>query len=129
MRAVRERLAWRGTLRGVKASVHRGGLWAIALAFPLAAICALLYRFPQPMAGYSRGLSEMPLTIFAVIFYGLLGGFVVLYVVGGLGGAAAHAIGRPDERLVHRLALAFGGLTALISVVFMAELDKIIGPY
>lgn len=113
----------------MRASVRRGGLWAIALAFPLAAICALLYRFPQPMAGYSRGLSAMPPTIFAVIFYGLFGGFVVLYVVGGLGGAAAHANGRPDERLVRRLALAFGGLTALISVVFIAELDTIIGPY
>ncbi len=108
---------------------RRGGLRAILLAFPLAAICALLYRFPQPMAGYEGGLSAIVPSIFAVIFYGLFGGFPALYVLGGLGGVAAHLVGRPDERRVRRMTLACAGLAALIAVLFMAELDKIIGPY
>lgn len=111
------------------ACVRRGGLWAIGLAFPFAAICALLYRFPQPMAGYDSGLASMPLTIVGVVFYGLFGGFATLYVVGGLGGAAAHAIGGSDQHRVRRLTLAFAATAALLGVVFLAELDKLVGPW
>jgi hypothetical protein len=99
------------------------------LAFPVAALCALVYRFPQPLAGYGSGLTAIVPTLFAVVFYGLFGGFPALFVVGGLGGVAAHAIGGDDVRRTRRLTLAFAGLTALLGVVFLAELDKLVGPW
>src|ERR671917_9888 len=113
----------------VRSAVLRGALWAVALAFPLAAICALLYRFPVPFAGYLSGPEAVPLALAAVVFYGLLGGFLTLLTAGALGGAAAYAIGRTDARRVRRLTLAFAGLIALLGVGLLAALDKLIGPW
>jgi len=113
----------------MRSCAFRGGAWAIGLAFPFAAVCALLYRFPVPFAGYESGLAAMPRASLAVVFYGLLGGFPVLLVVGALGGVAGHVIGGTDVRRVLRLTLAFSAMTALLGVVFMAVLDKLIGPY
>ncbi len=114
---------------GVIKCAFRGGAWAIGLAFPFAAVCALLYRFPVPFAGYESGLAAMPRASLAVVFYGLLGGFPALFVVGGLGGVAAHAIGNPGMPRIRRLTLACSAMTALLGVIFMAVLDKLIGPY
>ena len=107
----------------------RGALWAVALAFPLAAICALLYRFPVPFAGYLTGPVAVPLSLVAVVFYGMLGGFPALLTAGALGGAAAYAIGRIDVRRVRRLTLAFSALIALLGVGLLAVLDRLIGPW
>lgn len=113
----------------MRSAVLRGALWAVVLAFPLAAICALLYRFPVPFAGYLTGLTAMPLALMAVLFYGVLGGFPALLAGGALGGAAAYALGRPDAQRVRRLTLAFAGLIALLGVGLLAVLDKLIGPW
>jgi len=113
----------------VRSAVLPGALWAVALAFPFAAICALVYRFPVPFGGYAIGPTAMPRALVAVVFYGVLGGFPVLLVVGALGGAAAYALGRPDVGRIRRLTLAFSGLIALLGVGFLAILDKLIGPW
>ena len=107
----------------------RGAFWAVALAFPLAATCALLYRFPVPFAGYETGLTAVPGAILAVVFYGVLGGFAALLAAGALGGAAAYALGRSDVQRVRWLTLAFAGLMALLGVGLLAVLDKFIGPW
>lgn len=107
----------------------RGALWAVTLAFPLAAACALLFRFPVPFAGYQTGLTAMPSALVAVVFYGVLGGFPVLIAAGALGGLAAYALGQPDGRRVRRLALAFAGLSALLGVGLLAVLDKATSPW
>ena len=75
------------------------------------------------------GLAAVPRASLAVVFYGLLGGFPALFVVGGLGGVAAHAIGNPGMPRIRRLTLACSAMTALLGVIFMAVLDKLIGPY
>lgn len=113
----------------MRSAVLRGALWAVALAFPLAAICALFYRFPVPFAGYETGLTAVPGALLAVVFYGVLGGFVVLLAAGTLGGAAAYTLGRPDVPRVRRLTLAFAALVALLAVGLLAVLDKLIGPW
>ena len=113
----------------VRSAVFRGALWAVTLAFPLAAICGLLYRFPVPFAGYLSGPEAVPLALMAVVFYGILGGFPALLTAGAIGGAAAYAIGRTDVRRVRRLTLAFAGLIALLGVGLLAVLDKVIGPW
>lgn len=113
----------------MRAVMLRGAFWAAALAFPLAALCALLYRFPIPFSGYETGPAAMLAALVAVVFYGVLGGFPALLATGALGGAAAYTLGRPDMRRVRRLTLAFAGLIALLGVGLMAVLDKLIGPW
>lgn len=113
----------------MRTAAIRGGLWAIAMAFPLAAGCALLYRFPVPFAGYLTGPSAMPGALAAVLFYGVLGGFVALFAGGAAGGVLAHAIGRPSGQRVHWLTIGFALVSALLGVVLLATLDKFIGPW
>ena len=118
-----------GWVPKVRSAVLRGAFWAVALAFPLAAICALLDRFPVPFGGYETGLRAVPGALVAVVFYGVLGGFAALLAAGALGGAAAYALGRPDAQRVRWLTLAFAGLMALLGVGLVAVLDKLIGPW
>ncbi len=113
----------------VLSAVLRGALWATALAFPLAGICALLYRFPVPFAGYETGPAAVPAALLAVLFYGLLGGFPALLAAGALGGATAYSLGRPDAQRVRRLTLTLAGLVATLGVGLLAILDKLIGPW
>ncbi len=112
-----------------RSAVVRGALLTVALAFPFAAICALVYRFPVPFGGYVTGPAGMPRTLIAVVFYGILGGFPALLVLGALGGAAAYALGRPEVGRIRRLTLAFAGLIALLAVALLAILDKLISPW
>jgi hypothetical protein len=99
------------------------------LAFPFAALCALVFRFPIPFGGYERGPGAMPHALLAVVFYGALGGFPALLALGALAGWAAHRLGRPDPARVRRLGLAFSALAALGPVLLLAVLDKVIGPW
>jgi hypothetical protein len=105
-----------------------GAAWAVGAAFPLAAITALVYRFPIPFADYASGPSAIPGALIATVFYGLLGGFVVLAVLGGLGGTALHHVMRTSAK---RLMLIRGWsiIVAATSVVLLSVLDKIIGPW
>src|SRR3712207_6106228 len=106
-----------------------GALSAVALAFPFAAVCALVYRFPIPFGGYERGAHAVPLTVVAVAFYGALGGFPLLLATGALGGWAAHALAAPDLRRVRLLAVGFGAALAAVGVLLLAVLDKLIGSW
>lgn len=99
------------------------------LAFPFAALCALVYRFPIPLGGYEGGPDAAPIALMAVIFYGLLGGFPALFVSGALGGALAYRVGRPDPTRIRWFTIVLAAMVALASVVTLAVLDKIIGPW
>ena len=110
-------------------AVVRGALLAVVLAFPLAAICALVYRFPVPFAGYAAGPGEVLSALFAVVFYGLVGGFPALAAAGAVGGAMAYGLGKPDIQRVRRLALAFSAVLAALAVGTLAILEKLIGPW
>jgi hypothetical protein len=111
------------------AAVVRGAVWAVVLAFPLATICALLYRFPVPFAGYATGPEEMLEALVAAVFYGILGGFPALAVAGALSGATAYYIGEPDAKRVRRLAFFFATMVAALGVGGLAILEEIIGPW
>jgi hypothetical protein len=99
------------------------------LAFPLAALCALVYRFPIPFSEYESGLAAMPRALLAVLFYGVLGGIPLLLALGAAGGAIAHRVAGPEPRAVRNLTLAIAGVIALAAVILMAVLDKIIGSW
>jgi len=111
------------------ATVLRGGVSAVLMLFPLAGLCALVYRFPVPFAGYERGLAGVPSAVLAIVFYGLLGAFPVAFGLGAAGGVAAHRLGRSDPRRIRTLTLWLAGLVACAIVVFLAILDKLIGPW
>lgn len=84
-------VAWgrRGSTEGgarMARAMVTGAFWAVGLAFPLAAACALVYRFPVPMAGYANGPTSVPRVLLSVVFYGLLGGFPALLAAGAAAG-------------------------------------------
>jgi hypothetical protein len=106
-----------------------GALFAILLAFPLAAFAALVYRFPIPFGGYESGPSALPLVVMAVILYGKLGGFTVLGVLGAIAGVVANRRAPANARRTLWLTLQFSFIVSLAGVMTLAVLDKIIGPW
>jgi hypothetical protein len=113
----------------VRIGVVWGALSAVMLVVPFAALCAVVYQFPVPFGGYVSGLRQVPLVLMAVAFYGAIGGFPILLVLGALAGWAAHALAAPDMRRVRRVAVAFGTIASAMSVLLLAVLDKVIGAW
>lgn len=110
-------------------NVGRGIVWSLVLAFPLAALCALIFRFPVPFAGYESGLSAVPRALFAVVFYGVIGGFAVLAGIGAISAVLANKfrVSQPDA--ARRLTFMFAASGTALAVMALAVLDKIIGPW
>jgi hypothetical protein len=64
--------------------------------------------------------------LFGAAFYGVLGGFVVQALLGGIAGVMASRSGAPDRR---RAVLTYSVLAALPGVLVLSVLDWIIGPW
>jgi hypothetical protein len=118
-----------GRMSQLHLSVLGGALWTILLVFPFAGLCALILRFPVPFAAYESGWSAIPHALAAVRFYGALGGFTLLALLGALGGVVAHRVGRPDTRRVWQWTISFAAAVAFCAVMLLATLDYIIGPW
>jgi hypothetical protein len=114
---------------GMRPAILWGALSAMLLTFPLAAVCAIVYRFPVPFGGYVSGIAPLPYVLMGVFFYGILGGFPLLAVSGALAGWVAHQAAQPNSLAARRLAAVFGALVAVLGVVLLAVLDKLIGPW
>lgn len=110
-------------------SIATGIAWAVLGAFPVAALVALCYRFPIPFSGYESGPMAVPRSLFAVVFYGLIGGFVVLVALGAAAGTAAHLLAGPDARRERQLTLTLALAGDFVAMMTLAVLDKIIGPW
>jgi hypothetical protein len=106
-----------------------GALTAIVMAFPVAGVLALVYRFPVPFAGYISGVSAMGYAMVGVVFYGLLGGFPLLAVLGGLTGAIMSRTGTDKDKLPVKLIVLVCFFIDLAMLFVLAILDKIIGPW
>ena len=103
---------------------------AVLGAFPVAALVALVFRFPIPFSGYGSGPEAVLPSLVAVLFYGaLFGGFLLLAVLGAVGGLIACFIGKHDGKRTFRLTWAFALLVDLLAMLTLAVLDKIIGPW
>src|SRR5688572_23665409 len=106
-----------------------GIAWALVGVFPIAALVALIFRFPIPFGAYESGLTGMLRSPIAVLFYGMLGGFPLLTVLGGLAGIAAYRTSGDDawKRRWRTIGFALG--LDFLAVMVLAVLDKIIGPW
>jgi hypothetical protein len=102
-----------------------GALVAILASFPLAALTALVVRFPIPFGGYVSGPEAVGPVLYAVGFYGMLGGFFVQAVVGGV---AAFVASRSQPRGSKRW-VAAPVAAAWAGVLLLSILDWIIGPW
>ena len=103
-----------------------GALTAIIGTFPVAAVVALLYRFPFPLAGYSSGFGAMVRSPVAVAFYGVLsGGFIVLALLGAVIGKVFHSPDVSRKKTIVTLALFID----IVVMILLAMWDKIYGPW
>jgi hypothetical protein len=108
----------------------KGAVVGVVATLPLTVLCALVFRFPVPFAGYLSGPTAIVPALMSLVFYGVLfGGFVVQAVLGGVGGVLAEYVGAPNKGRVARLCIVFSSIGASVGVVTLAVLDKIIGPW
>ena len=65
---------------------------------------------------------------FAWVFYGLLGGFIILAIIGGLAG---NILSRKysDPKRKNTKILIYSVLLSILPVLFLSVLDYIIGPW
>jgi hypothetical protein len=107
-----------------------GALVGVVGSLPLAALSALVFRFPVPFAGYMSGPGAVVPALMGTLFYGIaLGGFVVQALLGGLGGLAGARRGWPDHKRMRRLCVTFSLVGSGIGIATLAVLDWIIGPW
>ncbi len=96
----------------------------------MAALSALLFRFPIPFGGYSSGVHAVLPSAVAVTVYGVMfGGFVVQGLLGAVAGVLAQRRAGPDEGHKWRRCGIYGLAASLPGVTTLAVLDKIIGPW
>ena len=98
----------------------------MAASFPLAALAALVFRFPIPFGSYMSGIGAVIPALFAAGFYGVIGGFAVQAILGGAAGVMAARTGAANRR---RAVLTCAVLAALPGLLILSILDWIIGPW
>ena len=106
-----------------------GATLTVVIAFPVAGLMGLLFRFPIPMCGIASGISAVIPAMIAVLFYGLLGGFPLLAVLGGLTGAIVSHMPAGEGKLPWKRIMLPCLLIDLAALFVLAILDKIIGPW
>lgn len=107
-----------------------GAIWSVISTFPIAAMTALLYRFPIPFVGYLSGIKAVVPALFAVMFYGVpLGGLVLLGVLGALGGFVTGITLKNDRRRCLFATRVWALFVSSAGVLTLAILDKIIGSW
>jgi hypothetical protein len=102
---------------------------AVAASFPLAALVALVFRFPIPLGTYMSGVAAVIPALFAAAVYGIIGGFTVQAILGGIAGGLAASAAVSDRKRAWRRCAAFASLAALPGVLLLSILDWIIGPW
>jgi hypothetical protein len=109
---------------------RRGAIVGIVSTIPLVILCALVFRFPVPFAGYLSGPAAIFPALIGLFFYGVLfGGFIVQAILGGIGGLLAEHFASTDKHDIKRLCNLLSTIGASFGVLTLALLDKIIGPW
>lgn len=95
----------------------------------LAALTALVFRFPVPFYKYVSGLAGVVPAFEGAIFYGCLGGFVVEAALGAVGGLLGARRGWPVKKRMNMLCVIGALAGAELGVMTLAVLDWVIGPW
>jgi hypothetical protein len=102
-----------------------GSLVAVIVSFPLASLTALVFRFPIPFGGYASGGEAIVPAFYATAFYGVLGGFIVQRL---LGGVAALVVRRNERhRWIQRIVASV--MAASAGILTLSIWDWIIGDW
>jgi HlyD family secretion protein len=108
----------------------RSALWGVLSAllclFPVAVIVAVCFRLPIPSEGHLDGMDAIRVNgleriFYAIVFFGLRGGLVLIAVLGALAGILAHSPGTRFGKkswLTLSLAIAFNLAVVLIFALF-----------
>ncbi len=108
----------------------RGAVWSVIATFPTAGLIAFAYRFPVPLVGYMSGFRAIMPAMFGVIVYGVfLGGLPVVAVLGAICGVITGRSVSGTARRKKRFVISISFIVATVGVMFLAVLDKIIGPW
>ncbi|WP_378740718.1 hypothetical protein [Nocardia brasiliensis] len=106
-----------------------GAVGAVVLVPLAAAIVAVVYRFPVPLAGYARGFGGAGSAALGSLFYLVLGGAPVVAILGAAGGfVVARSAGHDTGRVRGRV-LVVAAAVALLAAVTLAVLEFFIGPW
>jgi hypothetical protein len=115
---------------GALACAAVGALYAVIGVFPVAALVALVFRFPIPFVGYESGFRAMTMTPRAVLLYGLVGGFYLLAALGAIAGLIVHSGSKAGrDRNNHGEILIFAAVIDIAAVLLLSVWDKIYGPW
>ncbi|MEV6559281.1 hypothetical protein AB0M22_26445 [Nocardia sp. NPDC051756] len=107
-----------------------GAVAAVVLAPVAAALVAVVYRFPVPMAeDYARGFDGAGDAALGSVFYLILGGALVLAMLGGIGGFVTARSSRLGSRRVRYVTLAVSASIALLAATALAVLEFFIGAW
>lgn len=89
--------------------------------------CSLLFRFSVPFAGYGSVIDNVVPALFAVFFYGVYGGFVIVAILGAAGAYIVHQRRWVASRLFWRRLLLVSAGAAAAPLLLLSVLDIIIG--
>jgi hypothetical protein len=116
-----------------------GAIAAVLASFLAALFLALTFRLPVPFVGMLGPMGELsPLSMgltrvvtavaVAWLFYGVLGGFVVLALVGAIAGhaAAQRSAGTASK---NRTVIVWASLASIVPVAILSTVDYAIGPW
>jgi hypothetical protein len=119
-------------------NVLKGITFTVFSSLVSALIFAFIFRLPIPMLGiigpfgeYDSGsdiIEIFKMVFLAWVFYGILGGFIILSVFGGLAG---HLVGKTTDTLKNTniKILKYSFIAGLIPVLFISTLDFFIGSW
>ena len=106
-----------------------GAVIAVIASFPLAVLTVLVFRFPIPFGGYASGAWAIFPVLIGTFIYGILGGFVLQAILGGLAGVLAGVRAGLNVRPAWRRCLGLSTAAALPGVLTLSVLDWLIGPW
>src|SRR4051794_13969843 len=113
----------------MRRAILSGSAWTVGGIFPVAALVALVYRFPIPFAGYQRGPAAAMRSLLAVALYGATGGFIALAALGAVAGAVAFRLTGGDQTQLRRATIAAALAIDLAAALLLATLDRVVGPW
>lgn len=113
----------------MSSNIKMGAIVAIISVFPIAFFLALFWRFPIPFSGYESGILGAVHALAAVVFYGMLGGFILVGGLGAFGGWIAYKLNRTVPNTAKQLSIILGISAAIVSGLCLSLLDKFIGAW